>query len=99
VVLVIAVVLGITIVLATEYGLQGEDYSGCYVYDAMLVGFECTGFPGASVVSLLANLPLLMLFSPLFMMFNLKSALVAVSLWAFPIMFVVSSNKVKKLNA
>ncbi len=99
VVLTLAIIVDIAVVSLVKFGHPQDGFAGCYAYDAMLVDFNCVGFSGAEIDELFTNLLLYMLFSPLFMIFSLKSAFIAVFLWAFPVMFVISIGKLKNQNA
>lgn len=64
--LVLAIAGDVIIFIFVDYGMPSEGFSGCYAYDAMLIGFECKGFPAASLVSAWLNWPLWLLYGPLF---------------------------------
>ena len=77
-----------------EYGTKPYDYIGCYAYDAMLVGFECSGFMGADVLSFGLNYPLYYLYMPFFIVFRPVLIFAVLAMWFFPAMFLISNKKV-----
>ena len=55
-ILLLAVVAAFLVFATVEYGHRGAEFVGCYVYDAMLIGFECQGFSGSFNSSCMAKL-------------------------------------------
>ena len=92
----VLIFLDVAIFTFVDYGYKSADFSGCYAYDAMLVGYECTGFLGAEIVGLALNLPLYHLYMPFFVLFNPLMIFAVIAIWFFPVMFVISSNKLKR---
>lgn len=82
-----------------EDGTKQMDFVGCYAYDAMLVGFDCSGFFGAQALGLALNYPLYHLYMPFFVLFNPILILALLAMWFFPVMLYVSTVKLRKLNA
>ncbi|MEP0174942.1 MAG: hypothetical protein ABJH28_00455 [Paraglaciecola sp.] len=82
-----------------EYGAKPIDFVGCYAYDAMLVGFKCSGFLGSEIFGFALNLPLYHLYMPLFVLFNPLLIFVVLALWFFPVMLLVSIAKLRRQNA
>jgi hypothetical protein len=91
-ILVVAILFTVDIAILNivDYGGKPANFIGCYAYDAMLVGFDCSGFIGAKQVSLALNFPLFHLYVPFFVLFKPIMIFVVVALWFFPIMFVLS---------
>jgi len=94
-VIFLAVVSMLFISAFTEHGSKPASYVGCHSYDAMLIGYKCIGFTGSKIIGFFINLPLNALYSLLFVFTGLKVALMAIALWALPVLFVISSIKVK----
>lgn len=90
--LAVAVVADILIFLTVEYGSKGSNFVGCYAYDAMLIGFECKGFWGNSVVTAWLNWPLWLLYAPISAAFSIRALIIAVLVW-FPILLFAFSDK------
>ena len=86
-------VIGLGILGLVEYGSKPQNFVGCYGTDAMLFGFECTGFTGSNIVSFALNYPLYHLYIPMFVMFKPILILAVVGMWFFPVMFLVSLRK------
>ena len=82
-----------------EYGTKQMGFVGCYAYDAMLIGFECSGFLGAQALGFALNFPLYHLYMPFFVLFNPILILALLAMWFFPVMFLVSTIRLRKLNA
>lgn len=64
--------------------------AGCYVYDSMLIGFNCKGFGGSSLLSVWLNWPLWLYYGPVFSFSSFKALVVAVVAWLPIILFLVS---------
>ena len=94
--LALAVGTDILIFTLVEYGRKEASFVGCYGYDAMLVGFECKGFRGGSLVSAWLNWPLWLLYGPMFMFFSIRSFVVAVLAWSPLAFFVLSTIRLSK---
>lgn len=94
--LVLAVVANIIIFVAVEYGLKSTEFVGCYAYDAMLVGFECQGFIGSTIVTAWLNWPLWLIFAPMFALFSIRAFVVAILVWAPVVSYIVSVIKLRK---
>jgi hypothetical protein len=94
--LLFAMVADFMIITLVEYGSKGNDFVGCYAYDAMLVGFECQGFIGSPVVAAWLNWPLWLVLAPMFAFFNVKTFIVAVFVWLPLITYVVSIIKLRR---
>ena len=99
IILVLAVVADVAIFSLVEYGRKDPEYIGCFAYDAMLVGFQCLGFPGSQVVEWWLNWPLWLIYGPLLALFNTKAAALTVVVWAPVILFIVAARKVARINA
>ena len=98
-VLALAVIADIVVFTVVDYGRPSEDFCGCFAYDAMLVGLDCSGFPAAAAVSAWLNWPLWLLYGPLFAVFSIKAAAVALLAWAPLVVYVVARLKVARANA
>jgi hypothetical protein len=94
--LVLAVAANILIFSFVEYGRKSTVFVGCYAYDAMLVGFECQGFIGSTIVTAWLNWPLWLIFAPMFALFSLRAFLMAILVWAPVVGFIVSKNKLRR---
>lgn len=94
--LILAVFANIIIFVVVEYGRKSTEFVGCYAYDAMLVGFECQGFIGSSIVTAWLNWPLWLLFAPLFALFSLRAFLMAILVWAPVVGFIISTVKLRR---
>ncbi|WP_166426084.1 hypothetical protein [Paraglaciecola sp. 20A4] len=95
-VIAVFIIFDIAVLSIVDYGNKPADFVGCYAYDAMVVGFECTGFIGSKPVSLALNLPLFHLYMPFFIIYNPIFILVVIAMWFFPVMFVLSISKLKR---
>jgi hypothetical protein len=94
--LVFGVIADILVFNLVEYGSKPSSFSGCHAYDAMLVLFGCQGFWGSPVIEAWLNWALYLLYAPIFALVSLKSALVAVLVWAPIILFVVACYMVSR---
>lgn len=94
--LLLAVLADALVFVTVEYGRKGTDFVGCYAYDAMLVGFECQGFYGSSIVSAWLNWPLTMVFAPMFVIFSLRALVIAILVWLPFISYIFSVNKLRR---
>ena len=99
IIVALALLSEILVSIFVEHGHKPSDFIGCYSYDAMLFGYKCVGFNGAKFIELFINLPLNMLYSIIFAFFSLKGIIMAVLMWALPILFVVSEIKLKNANS
>ncbi len=68
---------GILVILFTDYGKGNY----CYLTDALIYGFECHNFPFASVIELILNWPLGLIYSVLFGLKAWPILLIALVLW------------------
>lgn len=96
-ILLLAVVAGVLVFGLVDYGRKGSEFVGCYAYDAMLIGFECQGFLGSSFVTAWLNWPLWLLFAPMFALFSLKAAVIAVIVWLPLAGYILSVVKLRRL--
>lgn len=94
--LFLAVLADALVFVAVEYGRKGTDFVGCYAYDAMLVGFECQGFLGSSIVAAWLNWPLTMVFAPMFAIFSLRALGIAILVWLPFVSYIFSANKLRR---
>ncbi|WP_372999883.1 hypothetical protein [Marinobacter sp.] len=90
----LAVVADVIIVALFERGAVTAEYAGCYLTDAMVVGYECQGFWPADIISAWLNLPLWSVYGLLFAPYSLKAALLAVLVWSPLVIYVMASRKV-----
>ncbi|WP_039849992.1 hypothetical protein [Grimontia indica] len=98
--LLLAILADLVVFGLAEHGRKGTDFVGCYAYDAMLIGFDCQGFAGSSIVTAWLNWPLWLLLAPMFALLNFKTLLLAVVVWTPVVAFIVSSIKLRsKLDA
>ncbi|MFN2310093.1 MAG: hypothetical protein ABR553_10235 [Gammaproteobacteria bacterium] len=95
--LLLAVLADFVVFALVEYGRQGVEFVGCYAYDAMLIGFECQGFAGSTIVTAWLNWPLWLVFAPMFAVFSLKAFAVAVLVWLPLIVYILSLVKLRRL--
>ena len=98
-IIAIAFLCDVLIFSFVEYGHKPEGYIGCYAYDAMLVGYKCIGFQGAEIIQFYINLPLNMIYSLFFFFSSPEALILTISTWALPILFFVSTIKLKNKNA
>ncbi len=94
--LVFAIAGDVIIFIFVDYGMPSEDFSGCYAYDAMLIGFECKGFPAASLVSAWLNWPLWLLYGSLFAVFSVRAAVMAVVVWAPLVAYILARRSLAR---
>ena len=100
VVLVVGLIIGNIIIFnLIEYGSKPSEFVGCYAYDAMLVGFKCSGFVGSEALGFALNVPLSHFYMPFFVLFNPLLIFVVLALWFFPVMLLVSFVKLRVQNA
>lgn len=92
----LAVAADVIIVALIERGAVTAGYAGCYLTNAMVVGFECQGFWAADFVSAWLNLPLWSVYGLLFAPYSLKAALLAILAWSPLIIYVVACRKVAR---
>jgi len=90
-----AVLVDILVFALVEYGHKDSDFVGCYAYDAMLIGFECQGFVGKTFIGAWLNWPLWLVFAPMFAIFSLKAAAVAVLVWLPLVIYWLSIFKIR----
>jgi hypothetical protein len=81
-----------------EYGAKPSGYVGCYATDALVIGFECTGFKGAQMFEHALNYPLYHLYVPLFIVWRPALIFVAAAMWFFPVMFLIANKKVSQTH-
>src|SRR5690606_21047905 len=75
----IAIVADVVVGLTTEYG--DRIGTGCNFYDALVVGIECRGFPGAVWLQHFLNWPLLLVYVPMFAFSSVWLVIPAILLW------------------
>ena len=92
-------VAGICIFAFVEYGQKPAGYVGCFAYDAMLLGFDCKGFPGAGVLAFLLNVPLWLFYGPLFAATSPWVFGGAILVWLPIAVYVVSYRRLKNVYA
>lgn len=95
----LTVVADIAVISLVDFGRKSPDFSGCFVYDAMLIGFKCQGFPAAGLVTEWINWPFMLIYAPLFAPYSIKMAIMAVLVWSPLILYVVSAHKLARKNA
>ena len=78
-----------------EYGSKPTDFVGCYGYDALLVGFECSGLPASELIAFALNYPLYHLYMPFFIVWNPALIFAAIAMYSPLVMLIVSNNKVE----
>ena len=93
--LLLAVLADVLVFVTVEYGRKGAGFVGCYAYDAMLVGFECQGFYGSSIISAWLNWPLTMVFAPIFAIFSLRALGIAILVWLPFISYIFSAHRLR----
>jgi hypothetical protein len=81
-----------------DYGSKPYNYVGCYAYDALFIGFKCSGFTGAGILEFGLNYPLYHLYMPFFVVFRPLLIFAVLAMWFFPVLFVISSSKVVKAH-
>ena len=84
----VAFATNVVVGLTTEYGVRVG--TGCNFYDALVVGVECRGFPGAKWAEHFLNWPLWLLYVPMFAFSSFWFIVPAVFLW-FPPAFLLGS--------
>jgi hypothetical protein len=99
VILVSGLIADILIFSFVEYGVKNPDYVGCYAYDSMLVGFQCSGFPTSQAIELWLNWPLWLVYGPLFAFFDIKVAALTIIVWLPIVLYTVATLKLKSKNA
>ena len=77
----LAVVVDIMIAVFIGRGAMAAESAGCYLTDAMLVGFHCQGFWASGIVSAWLNLPTWAIYGVIFAPYSFKAALLAVLVW------------------
>ncbi|MCV2403016.1 hypothetical protein OFY17_09020 [Marinomonas sp. C2222] len=97
--IIILFIANIIIINIVEHGYKPLGFVGCYVYDAMLVGFKCSGFLGSEILAIALNLPLYHFYMPLFVLFDPMLIFVVLALWFFPVMLLVSITKLRKRSS
>ncbi|WP_298451651.1 hypothetical protein [uncultured Marinobacter sp.] len=90
----LAVVADIMIAVFIGHGPMAAESAGCYVTDAMVVGFHCQGFWVSGIVSAWLNLPTWAIYGLIFAPYSFKAALLAVLVWLPVAVFIVASRKV-----
>ncbi|TAP29635.1 hypothetical protein EYR97_21765 [Alteromonas sp. KUL42] len=86
--------LELVVMAVSEYGSKPTDYVGCYAYDALLVGFKCSGFQASELVSFALNYPLYHLYMPFFVFWNPLLILVLLAMYSPLVMLLISNGKV-----
>jgi len=87
------VVVDIMIAVFIGRGAMAAESAGCYLTDAMLVGFHCQGFWASGIVSAWLNLPTWAIYGLIFAPYSFKAALLAVLVWLPVAVFIVASRK------
>ncbi|WP_045857988.1 hypothetical protein [Teredinibacter purpureus] len=95
-ILLLAVIADLFVFATVEYGRKGIEFVGCYAYDAMLIGFECQGFSGSSIVASWLNWPLWLVFAPMFAIFSIKAFVVAILVWLPLVAYIISVFKINR---
>ena len=86
--------LELVVMAVSEYGSKPTDYVGCYAYDALLVGFKCSGFQASELVSFALNYPLYHLYMPFFVFWNPLLIFVLLAMYSPLVMLLISNGKV-----
>jgi len=90
----VAVVADIMIAVFIGRGAMAAESAGCYLTDAMVVGFHCQGFWVSGIVSAWLNLPTWAVYGLMFAPYSVEAAVLAVLVWSPLVVFVVASRKV-----
>ena len=89
----LAVVVDIMIAVFIGRGAMAAESAGCYLTDAMVVGFHCQGFWASGIVSAWLNLPTWAIYGVIFAPYSFKAALLAVLVWLPVAVFIVAFRK------
>lgn len=89
----LAVVVDIMIAVFIGRGAMAAESAGCYLTDAMLVGFHCQGFWASGIVSAWLNLPTWAIYGVICAPYSFKAALLAVLVWLPVAVFIVAFRK------
>jgi len=92
----LAVVVDIMIATFVGHGAMAAGSTGCYLTDAMVVGFHCQGFGASGLVSVWLNLPMWAIYGLIFAPYSIKAAFLAILVWLPVVIFVVASRKVAR---
>lgn len=90
----LAVVADIMIAVFVGRGAMTAESAGCYLTDAIVIGFHCPGVWAFDIVSAWLNLPTWAVYGLMFAPYNFKAAVLAVLVWSPLTVFVVASRKV-----
>lgn len=94
--MVVLFISGLFVLGFGEYGANPNNYVGCYAYDALLVGFNCSGFPASDLVAFALEFPLYYLYMPIFVIWNPALIFVWVIISTPPIVLIIAHNKVEE---
>ena len=90
----LAVVAEVIVAAFIERGAMAAEYAGCYLIDAMVIGFECQDFWASDLVSAWLNLPLWAVYGLIFAPYSIEAAFLAVLIWSPLVIYIVASRKV-----
>ncbi|MBL3557648.1 MULTISPECIES: hypothetical protein [Marinobacter] len=90
----LAVLADILVALFIGRGALTAESVGCYLTDAMVIGFHCQGFWASDIVSAWLNLPAWAVYGLMFAPYSFKAAILAILVWLPLIIFIVASRKV-----
>lgn len=92
-VVALAVICGIIVASWVPYGSKSPSFVGCYLYDALLIGFGCQNFFGSGLVEFWLNFPLLL--SIVFMPFAVHLSLIG---WVPILLYLVALRRLRQLH-
>ncbi|SEB04058.1 hypothetical protein SAMN02745729_1148 [Marinobacterium iners DSM 11526] len=90
----LAVLADILVALFIGRSALTAESVGCYLTDAMVIGFHCQGFWASDSVSVWLNLPAWAVYGLMFAPYSLKATILAILVWLPLIIFIVASRKV-----
>lgn len=90
----LAVLADILVAVFIWRGALTAESVGCYITDAMVIGFHCQGFWASDIVSVWLNLPAWAVYGLMFAPYSFKAAVLATLVWLPLIIFIVASRKV-----
>ncbi|MBJ2136136.1 hypothetical protein JEU11_06705 [Paraglaciecola chathamensis] len=93
-IVVILLLSSIMVFLFGDYGVKPPDSVGCYAYDALLIGFGCSGFNGAEAVAFGLNYPLYHLYMPIFIIWRPVNAFFTLAMYAPYFLVFIAHHKV-----
>ena len=91
-------VIGLTVLGLVDFGPKAQGFVCCYGTDAMLFGFECSGFNGSEIVGFALNYPLYHLYMPMFVMLKPTLIFAVIGMWFFPVLFLISIKKLGEIG-